>query len=127
MTKRHCYQCTDLVSYRSGPYFFEKFYSLKKPHYLLHFTIFSQWCPYVTLDISFLSAVPTLGQSCGQCFIVNLWFSHAVFLHAGCWLFLDIKCLRVSLVCSISILLSLTSYCFQLLLAFSHSSMRGLI
>ena len=79
-------------------------------------------CPYVTLDIVFLSAVPLLGQSYRQCFIVSLCF-----LHVGCWLFLDINCLWVSLVCPIRILLSLTSYCLQLLWEFSHSLMCGLM
>ena len=42
-------------------YFLEHSYSLKEPYYLLYLTIPSQWCPYVTLDIVFLSAVPPLG------------------------------------------------------------------
>ena len=49
------------------------------------------------------------------------------FPHVGCWWFLDIKCLWVSLMCPVCILLSLTSYCLQLLWTLSHSSMHGLI
>ena len=120
MTIRHCNQYTDLVSCPSNLYFFEHPYYLEVPHYHLHFTIISKKCPYITLDIVFLSAVPTLGQFYRQCFIVSLWFPYV-----GCWLFLGIKCLLVSLVCPIPILLSLASYCLQLFWELSHSSMGG--
>ena len=66
-------------------------------------------------------------QSCRQCFIVSIWFPHAAFLQVGGGSFLDIRCLWVSLECPICILLSLTSYCLQLLYALSHSLMHGLI
>ena len=66
-------------------------------------------------------------QSWRKRFIVSLWFPYPLFPHVSCWLFLDIKCLWVSLVCPIHILLSLNSYCLELLLTLSHSSMCGLI
>ena len=100
---------------------------LQKVHLFLYFTILSQQCPYVTLDIVFLSALPLLGQSCKRFLIVRLWFPHAAFSHVGCWLFLDNKCLQVSLVCLIHILLSLISYYLQLVWPFSHSAMHGLM
>ena len=57
-----------------------------------------------------------IGQSCRQSsFIVSLWFPHAAFPQAGCYLFLDNKCPWVSLVWQILILLSFTSYSLQLL------------
>ena len=49
-------------------YFLELSYFLEEFHHLLHLTIISQQCPYVTLDTVFCSTVPPLGQ----CFIVRL-------------------------------------------------------
>ena len=123
MTIRHCFQSTCLVNHPSNIYFLKHSYFLNEHHYLLHLTILSQRCPYVTMDIVFFFAVPPLRQSCRQYFIVSFWFPHIAFLHVIGWLFFDIKCLWVSLVCPIHILLSLTLYCQQLFLALSHSSM----
>ena len=86
MTIRRCYRLVDLVSFLSFYIFSQKSHLPKEPHHLHHFTILSQQCPYVTLDIVFL-------------FAVSLWFLHAPFPHIGCWWSLDIKISWVNLVC----------------------------
>ena len=108
MTIKCYYQLAHLISLLSSLYFLKYPNLHKKPHNLLHFTILSQQCPCVILEIVFLSAVSPLE-------IVSLWFPHAAFPHVVCWLFLDIKCLWVSLMCPIRILLSLTQCCILLL------------
>ena len=118
MTRRHCFQCTDLVSYPSSLCFLEHPYSLKESHYLLYFTILSLQCPYITLDIVFLSVVPSLEGNLVDDVLLSVSGFHMLhfrMLAVGCWLFLDIKCPGVSLVCLIRILLSLISYFLQLL------------
>ena len=60
MNIQNCSQLADLVSLLSL-YFLKHPNLPKEPHYLLHFTILSQQCPYFTLDIVFLSAVPPIG------------------------------------------------------------------
>ena len=52
--------------------------------------------------------------------MVSLWFLHSTFLHIRCWEFPDTEYSMWSL-------LSLTSYCLQLLWELSHSSLWGLI
>ena len=123
MTIGQCLMLADLVSLLSSLYFLSlrnliifsishSFPSsvLKSPWILCFFLLSVHW-----------------GQTCRQCFIVNLWFPQAAFLHVGCYSFIDIKGQWINLVFPIHILLSLTSYCLQLLYAFSHSLMRGLM
>ena len=62
MTIRHCLQLANLVSLLSSLYFLKHPYLPKEPHHLLHLSMLSQQCPYVTLNIMFLSAVPPLHQ-----------------------------------------------------------------
>ena len=121
MTIRHCSWHADLVSYSSQICF------LQKPHNFFHFTILSSSVPVSPWILYFFLLSLHWGESCRQCFIVSIWFSHAVFLQVGGGSFLDIKCPWVSLVCPIRILLSWTSYYLQLLYELFHSSMRGLI
>ena len=64
-------------------------------------------------------------HSSRQCYVFRVCFHMCMLI--DCWSFLDIKCPWVSLVCPIRSLLSLTSYCLQLLWALSHSSMWGLM
>ena len=54
-------RCSQDSSTPSHLYFLELSNLLEEFHHLLHLTVFSQQCPYVTLDIVFLSVVPTLG------------------------------------------------------------------
>ena len=120
---RRCYQIAGLISLLSSLYFLKYPYLRKEPNYLLHFTFLSQQCPcHPGYCIFFLLSFHQ-GQFCRQCFF-RLFVA---FLHVGCWLFLHIICLSVSLVCPISILLNLTSYCLQLLCALSYSSMLVLM
>ena len=123
MNIRHCLVLADLVSLLSSLYFLKHSYLPKESYHLLHFVILPQQCPYVTQILCFFMLFFHWGQSCWQSFIVWLSILHVAFPHVGCWLFLDIKCPWVSLVCPIRILLNLTSYCQQLLRALSHSSM----
>ena len=115
MTLRHCSRHADLVSFfsfyissnisvSSTSQFFPCS-ALKSPCILHFFLLSLHW-----------------GQSCRQCFIVSLCSPHSAFLQAGGCSFLDIKCLWVSLICPVRVLLNFTSYCLQL----SHSSMYGL-
>ena len=58
ITIRRCYWLTDLISLLSFLQFLKNPYLSDEPHHLLHFKNLSQQCPYVTMDIVLLSAVP---------------------------------------------------------------------
>ena len=124
ITTRCCWWLADLISLLSSLYFLKHPNFPKEPH-LLHFTILSQKCPYVILDIVLLSAVPPLKVVLQALFYC--WALVSTCYISACQLFLDIKCLWVNLVCPNRILLSLTLYCLQLLYALYHSSMCSLI
>ena len=123
MTIRHCYQCTDVVSHPSNLYFLVHPYSLKKPHNFSTSQSFPSSILMSPWILCFFLLSFHWGQSCKQCFIINLLFPHAAFPHISGCLFLNIKCPWVNLVCSMCILLGLTSYYLQLFWELSHSSM----
>ena len=77
MTIRCYFKLANLISLLSSLYFL-KYPYLLEVHHLLHFTILSQQCPYVTLDIVFLSAL-SHPSMCGlmQCSLLVL-FSHSL-------------------------------------------------
>ena len=125
MTIRLCFRHADLISHPSYLYFLKHLYSLR--NLIIFSTICSQQCFYITLEIVFFSVFLALGNFCRQYMIVNIWFPYAALPHVGCWLFLDLKCPCVSLVCSIWSLLSLTSYCLQLMWELSHAKICGLM
>ena len=86
-------------TYLSRSYFLKHLYFLQELHYICHFAIFSQNHLYIILDIIFLFSYLSIA-SWEQCLTVILWFSYAcyvMFLHMGCWSFLDIKCPWVNL------------------------------
>ena len=124
MTIKCCYWLADLIGLLSSLCFLKHPYFPKQPHHLhlhflvlhFHFLVVFLCHPGYCISFCCLSIISNI-------FFVSLWFKHAAFLHVTCWLFLDIKNPWVSLVCPIHILFSLTSYCLQLLLAFSHSLM----
>ena len=118
MLIRYCFRHVDLVSYSSFYISLNIFVSLRNfiiystSHLFPNIALMSPWILYFFL-LSF-----HMEQSCRQCFIVSIWFPHAAFLQVGGGSFLDIKCLWVSLVCPICILLSLTSYFLQIFMHF---------
>ena len=127
MTIRRCSQHADLVSYPSCLNFLKNFYLLKEPNYLFHFTVSSQQCFYIILDLVFFSVILPLGAFLQAVFDCQFLVSICSISTVGCQLFLNIKCPWDSLACQTWSLLSLISYCLQLLWALFHSSMCSLL
>ena len=100
MTIRHKYCHVDLISYSSF-YISSNICFLKKLHNFLHNSFPVVLLCHPGYCISF--CCPFIRQSCRQCFIVILFSTCCIFV---CWLFLDIKCPWISLVCSIYMLFS---------------------